>query len=82
MSLQKLSDDIIETRLCMLANKNFDLHVRGLPFHISPFQYHLWRDITSYNVARVLPYLIPIGVIIVYFSTYAWPYVHQMTCAS
>ena len=35
-----------------------------------------------YNVVRVLPYLIPIGVIMVHSSTYARPCVHPMTCAS
>ena len=35
-----------------------------------------------YNIARVLPYLIPIGVIMVHFSTYARPCDYQMTCAN
>ena len=35
-----------------------------------------------YNIARVLPHLIPIGVIMVHFSTYARLCVHQMTCAN
>ena len=35
-----------------------------------------------YNIARVHPNLIPIGVIMVHFSTYARPCVHPMTCAS
>ena len=34
-----------------------------------------------YNIARVHPNLIPIGVIMVHFSTYARPCVHPMTCA-
>ena len=38
--------------------------------------------IFHYNIARVHPYLIPIGVIMVHFSTYARPCVHPMTCAS
>ena len=36
--------------------------------------------IFHYNIARVHPNLIPIGVIMVHFST--WPCVHPMTCAS
>ena len=35
-----------------------------------------------YNIARVLPYLIPIGVIMAHFSTYARPCVHSMTCVN
>ena len=35
-----------------------------------------------YNIARVHPNLIPIGAIMVHFSTYARPCVHPMTCAS
>ena len=35
-----------------------------------------------YNIACVHPNLIPIGVIMVHFSTYARPCVHPMTCAS
>ena len=38
--------------------------------------------ILFYNIARVHPNLIPIGVIMVHFSTYARPCVHPMTCAS
>ena len=38
--------------------------------------------VVIYNIARVLPYLIPIGVIMVYFSTYARPCVHSMTCVT
>ena len=36
----------------------------------------------NYNIAHVHPNLIPIGVIMVHFSTCARPCVHQMTCAS
>ena len=35
-----------------------------------------------YNIARAHPNLIPIGVIMVHFSTYTRPCVHPMTCAS
>ena len=42
----------------------------------------VYANIISYNIARVLPYLIAIGVIMVYFSTYARPCVHLMTCAT
>ena len=35
-----------------------------------------------YNIARVHPNLIPIGVIMVHFSTNARLCVHPMTCAS
>ena len=35
-----------------------------------------------YNIARVHPNWIPIGVIMVHFSAYTWPCVHLMTCAS
>ena len=38
--------------------------------------------IANYNIACVHPNLIPIGVIMVHFSTYARPCVHPMTCAS
>ena len=38
--------------------------------------------ILSYNIAHVHPNLIPIGVVMVHFSTYARPCVHPMTCAS
>ena len=38
--------------------------------------------IRVYNIARAHPNLISIGVIMVYFSTYARPCVHPMTCAS
>ena len=37
---------------------------------------------SHYNIARVHPDQIPIGVIMVHFSTYARPCVHPMTCAS
>ena len=37
--------------------------------------------IRLYNIVRVLLYLIPIGVIMVHFSTYARPCIHEMTCA-
>ena len=40
------------------------------------------RGKNDYNIAGVLPYLIPIGVIMVHFETYARPCVYQMTCAS
>ena len=36
----------------------------------------------NFNITRVLPYLIPIGVIMVYFSTYTRPCVHKTTCAN
>ena len=42
----------------------------------------IWHPITYYNIARAHPNLIPIGVIMVHFSTYARPCVHPMTCAS
>ena len=35
-----------------------------------------------YNIARLHPNLIPIGVTMVHFSTNARPCVHPMTCAS
>ena len=35
-----------------------------------------------YNIARMLPYQIPISVIMAHFSTYARPCVHKMTCKS
>ena len=35
-----------------------------------------------YNIEGVLPYLNPIGVIMVHFSTYARPCVHKMTFAN
>ena len=35
-----------------------------------------------YNIARVHPNVIPIGVIMAHFSTYARPCIHPMTCAS
>ena len=38
--------------------------------------------ISNYNIACVHPNLIPIGVIMVHFSTYARTCVHPMTCAS
>ena len=38
--------------------------------------------ISNYNIASVHPNLIPIGVIMVHFSTYARTCVHPMTCAS
>ena len=40
------------------------------------------EPILKYNIARVHPNLIPIGVIMVHFSSYARPCVHPMTCAS
>ena len=35
-----------------------------------------------YNIAHILLYLIPIGVIMVpvYFSTHTQPYIHKMMC--
>ena len=39
--------------------------------------------IRNYNTARVLPYLIPAGVIMVHFSSwYVRPCVHKMACAN
>ena len=38
--------------------------------------------ILFYNIAHVHPNLIPIGVIMVHFSTYARPCVHPMSCAT
>ena len=36
----------------------------------------------TYNIARVLHYLMSIGIIMVHFSTYARPCVPEMTCAN
>ena len=50
---------------------------------LSKVRYHNGTlSILFYNIAHVHPNLIPIGVIMVHFSTYARPCVHPMSCAT
>ena len=53
-----------------------------LPNAITSFCKMTTMTIRNYNIAGVLPYLIPVDVIMVHFSIYARPCVHKMTCAN
>ena len=78
--------------LIAMFNRAIRLHSRGTWFRnrttyivvhfITPMSFLRSGFSLYYNIMRVLPYLIPIGVIMVHFSTYARPCVHKMTCAT
>ena len=56
-------------------------HLNGM-LNVSILILYRQTNKSHYNIARMHPNLIPIGVIMVHFSTYARPCVHPMTCAS
>ena len=67
------------SKLLNLRIRNCDDHSLIHSFFCSS-NVHVW--IFIYNITRAHPNLIPIGVIMVHFSTYARPCVHPMTFAS
>ena len=70
---------------CKKVTPSYTFYTKWYPFHV-PIAERLFEisleGTSTYNRLRVLSYLIPIGVIMVHFSTYARPCVHKMMCAT